>query len=130
MEVNWFAVIAAGVSAFMLGGIWYGPLFGKMWQAENGLSDEQLAEGNMAKIFGLALVLSLVAAFVFGMFLGPDVDVQFGAMAGFSAGLFWVGAALGIVYLFERRSLKHWAINAGYVTLQFTLYGVIFGLLS
>ena len=30
-DVNWLAVLAAAVSAFMLGGIWYGPLFKQAW---------------------------------------------------------------------------------------------------
>ena len=38
MEVNWIAVIAAAVSAFVMGGLWYGPLFGKKWMALVGLS--------------------------------------------------------------------------------------------
>ena len=33
-EVNWLAVLAATVAAFVLGGLWYSPvLFGKRWQA-------------------------------------------------------------------------------------------------
>ena len=27
--LNWLAVLVAAVSAFVVGGIWYGPLFGK-----------------------------------------------------------------------------------------------------
>ena len=56
------------------------------------------------------------------------VHLLFGG-AGFSAGLCWVGAAYGINYLFERRPLGLWAINAGYHTLQFTLFGLIVGLM-
>jgi CRISPR/Cas system-associated protein endoribonuclease Cas2 len=32
-------------------------------------------------------------------------------------------------YLFEQKSFKLWLINAGYHSLQFTVYGLIFGLL-
>ena len=42
MEINWLAVVLSGLSAFVLGGLWYGPLFGKAWQARVGLSDEQI----------------------------------------------------------------------------------------
>ena len=52
-EVNWLAVIAAAVSAFVVGGIWYSPaMFLKAWQRGAGLSDEQLRSGNVAAIFG------------------------------------------------------------------------------
>ena len=53
-EVNWIAIVVAAVASFLLGGLWYSPvLFGKAWQRETGLTDEQLKKGNMAKIFGL-----------------------------------------------------------------------------
>jgi hypothetical protein len=41
-----------------------------------------------------------------------------------------IGAfALGGMYLFERKSLKLFAINGGYHTLQFALYGLVLGLI-
>ena len=40
---EWLPSLIAALSAFMLGGLWYSPaLFGKVWQREAGLSDEQL----------------------------------------------------------------------------------------
>jgi hypothetical protein len=130
MDVNWIGVIAAGVSAFIIGGIWYGPLFGKAWQKGVGLSDEQVKSANMVKTLGGSLVLSLIAAFVFAMFLGRDMGLQFGAATGFAAGAGWVAASFGISYLFEQRPFKLWLINGGYHTLQFTLYGAILGWLG
>ena len=56
--------------------------------------------------------------------LAPAFAIGVGVMAG----LCWVGASLGINDLFEQRSLGLWAINAGYHTLAFTLFGVVFGL--
>jgi hypothetical protein len=131
MDVNWIAVLAAGVSAFLLGGIWYSPaLFGKAWQRLNGLSDEALAQRSLGLVFGGGLVLSLIAAFVFAMFLGPDPGVAFASSAGLAAGLAWVAASYGITYLFEARPLGLWLINGGYHTAQFTLYGAILGWLG
>lgn len=128
-EINIWAVLAAAVASFFLGGLWYSPmLFGRTWQREAGLSDAQIANGNMPLIFGGAFVLSLLAAWMFAVFLGPRPTMEQGLMYGFSAGLFWVTASFGINYLFERKSLKLFAINAGYHTLQFTLIGLILAL--
>lgn len=128
-EFNLWAVIAAAVSSFVLGGLWYSPLlFGRAWQRATGLSDAQLQGGNMALIFGLSLLLALIASFVFAMFLGPRPPLALGLGAGFSAGLCWVSASFGINYLFERKSLKLFLINAGYHTLQFTVIGLILAL--
>ncbi len=126
-DVNWLAVLAAALSAFLLGGLWYSPaLFGKAWQRGAGLSDEQLAGGNPGKIYGGSFVLSLVAAATFAMFLGK-LPVGTATAYGLCAGLAWVAASFGINYLFERRSFRHFLVNGGYHTLQFTLYGVILG---
>ena len=129
MEINWVAVVAAAVSSFALGGVWYSALFAKAWQKAAGLSDEQVKSGNPALIFGGSFVLALIASATFAMFLGPDVDAMTGTLYGLCAGLCWVGASFGINYLFERRSLALWLINGGYHTLQFTLIGAILGAL-
>ena len=128
-EVNYLAVIAAAVATFLLGGLWYSPaLFGKAWQREAGVTEERMKSANMTLIFGLTFVLSLIAAWVFALFLGPRPPLALGLGAGFSAGLCWVAASFGINYLFERKSLKLWLINGGYHTLQFTIVGLILAL--
>ena len=129
-EVNWIAVGLCAVSSLVLGAIWYSPaLFARQWQTAAGLSEEQASSGNMGLIFGTAFALSLVAAAVFAMFLGKEMSLGAATAAGFAAGLFWVAASYGINYLFERRPMRLWLINGGYHTLQFTLFGLILGLM-
>lgn len=59
-SINYFAVIVAALSAFVIGGIWYSALFAKSWMKANGFSDEDLKNSNMAKIFRGAFILSLI----------------------------------------------------------------------
>jgi hypothetical protein len=125
--LNLWAVVAAAASAFLLGGIWYGPLFKHVWCREAGV-DPDKPNGHPAMVFGGAFVLSLIAALVFALFLGPAPALPFALGAGFAAGLAWVAASFGINYLFAGRSLKLWLIDGGYHTLQFALYGLILGL--
>ena len=128
-SIHWIAVIAAALSAFLLGGIWYSPLaFYQPWKTAAQLSDAQLQQRSPLRMFGGALLLSLIAAAVFGLFLGPSPTLGLGLGAGFAAGLCWVAASFGINYLFECRPLKLLLINGGYHVLQFTLYGLIIGL--
>ena len=130
-HVDLLAVLLCGISSMVLGAIWYAPpLFGKAWQRLTGLSDEALAGGNMALIYGGAFLLSLAAAYVFAMFLGSEMGLAGSVAAGAAAGLFWVAAAFGINYLFERRPLRLWLINGGYHFLQFTSFGLILGLMA
>ncbi|MBO6659003.1 MAG: DUF1761 domain-containing protein [Pseudomonadales bacterium] len=125
--LNWIAIMLATVSAFMVGGVWYGPLFGKAWMDSFGFTEEYLAERNIGLVFGLSFLLSFIAAFNLAMFIPPDAELGFGIFAGLAAGLGWVATFLGILYLFEKRSLKSFAINGGYCVVALGLMGAILG---
>jgi hypothetical protein len=126
-SLNYFAVIAAAISAFVIGGLWYSPvLLGGAWKKANGFSQE--APGARPKVFLLALLLSLVMAVNLGMFLNdPKTTAAWGATAGFLAGFGWAAMGIGIVSLFERRSLQYVLINGGYLTVALTAMGAILG---
>lgn len=127
VAVNYWAVLAAAASAFVLGGLWYSVLFGKVWSREAGVTEAMARQGHPAKVFGGAFVLSLFAAYAFATFLGTTPWKE-ATLYGFTAGLFWVATSFGINYLFAERSFKLWLVDGGYHTLQFTLYGLIIGL--
>lgn len=129
MELNWLAIVLAALASFPLGFVWYGPLFGKAWAAEVGMTDEKAKSGNPAVVFGGAFVLALIQASTFALFLGPVTNPE-AALYGLTAGLCWVGAAFGVQYLFERKSWKLMSINAGYNAVAFTLIGAIIGALK
>lgn len=126
-SVNWIAVLLAGSSAFIVGGLWYGLIFAKAWQRLVGLKDEEIAKGT-AKVFGGSFVLSFIMAANLAFFIGNN-DGSFGLLAGLAAGLGWVAMALGVNYLFERRSFKLYLINASYNVVTFALMGFIIGVL-
>jgi hypothetical protein len=126
MELNYWAVLLASLSTFLLGGIWYSPaVFGKAWMRENGFTEEGMKNSNMVKIFGLALILALISAVNLAMFLGSEKDVVMGAVWGFAAGFGWVATFVGTHYLFERKSFTLFLINAGYSVVALTIMGVI-----
>ena len=89
-QINWLSVLVAAISSFLVGGIWYGPLFGKAWMVEFGFKEEDLKERSIPKTFGLSLVLAFIAALILDMFIGKEADIMFGLAAGFFAGLGWV----------------------------------------
>jgi hypothetical protein len=127
-NINWLSVLAAAVSSFLVGGLWYGPLFGKAWMNAFGFTEEELAGRNMPMVFGGALALALIASINLEMFIGAQANVGFGATAGFFTGFGWVSMSLGILYLFENRSMKAYLIDAGYCTVALTLMGVVLGI--
>lgn len=125
-NLNYWAILAAALSTFLIGGLWYSPaVFGKAWMAENGFTEESLKNGNMAKIFGLAFLLGLIAAVNLAMFLGNESSIANGAFYGFLAGFGWVATFVGTHYLFERKSFRLFLINAGYAVVALTVMGVI-----
>jgi len=126
-NINWLSVIVAAISSFFIGGIWYGPIFGKSWMTDFGFTEEDLKKRGIPKTFGLSLLLSFIAALVLEFFIGADTDLIFGAMAGFFAGFGWVATFLGILYLFEMKSYQAYLINAGYCIVALTVMGIILG---
>ncbi len=129
MDINYLAVIAAALSTFLIGALWYSPLlFNDAWMKASGLKKEDVAGGNMAKIFGLAFVFELIMAANLAAFLaGADTTIQWGATAGALAGIGWVALAIGTLSLFERRSWTYTLINGGYFAVSFIVMGIILG---
>ena len=126
--LNWWAIIVATVSTFVLGWLWYSPiLFGNAWMKVTGLTEESIKQANMAKVFGGAFALTLIASINLGMFLGPKSDLAFGIAAGAATGIGWIVPAFGVVYLFEQRPTKQWFINGGYWVVAFIMMGAILG---
>ena len=71
---NWWTVLVAGLSAFVVGGIWYSPgLFGNAWMKDSKLNEGEIRTSNKGKIFGFTAVFSLLMAVNLAMFLadGP-----------------------------------------------------------
>ena len=129
MHINHFAVVAAAIATFVIGGLWYSPLlFHKAWMDANGLNESELKKTGMGKIFGLSFLFSLIMAYNLAAFLAaPDTTALWGAAAGALAGIGWVGLSIGILSLFERRSWKYVLINGGYFGVSFVVMGVILG---
>ena len=127
--INYFAVLAAALSTFVLGGVWYSPmLFGKAWMRANNFSDADLQTFSKARMFGWSFVFSLVMALNLAMFLaGPTTDVIWGMTAGALAGFGWVAMAFAIIGVFENKSWIYILINGCYMTVAFTVMGAIIG---
>lgn len=128
-HINPFAVLVAAVSMFLVGGLWYSPLlFARPWMAANGFTEQSLREGGgMGRIFGGSFVLALLSAANLAAYLGgPDTTALWGTAAGALTAV-WIVAAIGIIYLFERRTLKLFFINAGYFVVAFPLMGLVLG---
>ena len=137
--INWWAVLVAGISSFVVGGIWYSPgLFGKAWMKDNHFTEEEIKKGgNKGKIFSFTLIFSLLMAVNLAMFLATPADcpancaakadIAWGATAGFLAGI-WTFCAIAIHSLFELKPWRLIFINVFYSVVALILMGAIIGL--
>lgn len=134
MQIHWLAILAAAVAGFVVGGIWYGPLFGKAWMKARGIDAEAAKAGaNMGVIFGTTFVLNLIAAFMLDhLYNTYDTKVGFHhslVIAGI-IGVGFITTSIGVNYLFSRLPRALFLIDAGYWIVMYLVMGAIFGLLS
>jgi hypothetical protein len=126
-SVSISALLVAALTGFVIGGLWYGPLFQKPWMAASGMSFEKGRQRSMPLVFGTTYVLNVAIVFGIAMLLGHDRGLHVGAHAGFFASVLFIAPALGVIYLFESRPLKLWLINAGYQVVNATAMGAVLG---
>ncbi len=124
---------------FAVGGLWYGPLFGKVWSELMGwgpMTPEKMAEmqKKARPAYAVTFVGALITSFVLAhaiVFAGSYLNIT-----GISAGLqgaFWnwlgfiVPATIGIV-LWDGKPWKLWFINAGYYLTSLIIAGIILAL--
>ena len=125
--INALAVLVAGLAFFVLGAIWY-TLLGKVWAKEAGV-DWENPGGNVPLIFGLTFVCEVLAAAVIASLLhtsgmaGTLAGVHFGLLTGIGISC----SLLAVNYLFQRRSLKLYLIDAGHIVLGLAIVGAIVG---
>ena len=129
-NLNFWAILVAALSNFIVGSLWYSPLlFVERWMELNGFTRESLKANSrpMAVIMGTSLLTSLLAAFALAMFLGPDSTLGFGVFAGLIIGVIWIGTARFNSVLYENQKLPLFFIHVGYDIVCYAIMGAIIG---
>ena len=130
-ELNYLAILVAGVAKFVLGGLWYSPLlFTQPWLAELQLTEEQLAHskaqgrgGKMVVTFALGLVEVFVLAIALAAMKCGSIGC--GAGTGLMLGVGFTALPLATNFLFEQRSLRLYLITAGFPVVAAVVAGAI-----
>jgi len=125
--LNWLAVGASGVVAFMIGAVWYNPkVFGAEWMRLTGVTDAKAKGANLPLVMGGALLLTILIAYSIARLMVRGGGWEGGARVGLL-----VGAAIafgtGVNYLFEMKPLKLWLINGGHQLVTSVVIGAILG---
>jgi len=135
MGINLSAILVAVVANFILGFIWYTPLFGNAWAKEMGFDKSvKPTGGQMAKGMILMVIGNFFMAYVFAHNIAawgyvPGVK-EMSPMANISnAAVFtWLGFYVPVVLSavgWENRSWKLFFINAGYHLVSLFLVAAI-----
>jgi hypothetical protein len=123
--MNLIAITIATVSNFLLGGLWYSLLFGKLWQQESGTTFEQI-KSNASTPYIYAFIFSLLAAVGFNYLVIEPVSLVHNLTLGLIIGALFVATSLGINYQFAGRSTKLFLIDAGFHITRFIIYALVF----
>lgn len=129
MKTNYLAVVVCAVAYWMLGGLWYGLLFGPRWMALENLPVEQGKSMNATLPYIITFVLNLLIAYVLAQvctWRNANTAAR-GAAVGV---VLWVGIFGPITYttyMYEMRSKELFAINEFYPLVGLCLMGAILG---
>ncbi len=116
-DVNFLAVLVAGIAYFMIGGLWYSVLFGKAWLTAIGKTEEEVRnEGGAPVAYVVSFIGSLISAYFLAVFMSGTT-----LQAGLGIGFFvWMGfvATTNATTVFLREpkqeALPHlWRIHFG-----------------
>lgn len=124
---NWWAIIVSTVLAFVLGGLWYGPLFGQAWMQAIGKTeaDIQPTPAPFVISFFTALLTAVVLAWLIGA-LGVTTWLG-GATIGLVTGIGFIATAMASDTAFCGWGMKLFIIQAGYRVLYSILMGAVLG---
>ena len=120
-------VLAGTAAFFVVGALWYGVIFAGPWQRAAGLTNTQLQGGNMGLIFGLTFAFEMLVAMVLWHLVArtdPPPHVVMMMAVGFAAGV--MIPAIGINYLYLRKPLALFLIDAGHFLFGMAAMGGVF----
>lgn len=125
-HINWLAVVAATVAAFLFGGFWFSKvMFAKQWVAALGKTPEEMGMSgpSMALSFVTTLIMATALATILGKMAPMTMagSVRFGLAVG--AGIVAMGMASD--YAFSNWPRKLYFIQATYHIVMVVLMSVI-----
>ena len=126
-DINYLAVLVAGLLSMVIGFGWYSlSVFGKTWMKETKLTMKDIGKGP-GPGYALVTVGSLLQAYVLAHFV--DFTNSTTALEGAQTGTWlWVGfvaTAYAATYVFSQKSLKLWMIDAGYFLVVLMAQGAL-----
>jgi hypothetical protein len=129
-DMNWLAIVCAGLAYWLLGAVWYSALFSKAWRAaveQHGVKLGQPNQSGMGTKLIVTLVCNLIAALVLARVIHQlhGVDLLRGLKIGAGVGLGFCATALTMTYVWQSPPRRLWAIDTGYHLVGCIIMGAI-----
>ena len=135
VDTHIFSILLAILASFVLGFIWYGPLFGAQWMAYNKMTKPKKEDMKFSMMLP-GISASIVAVFVQSAVLGTIVQLaQLDSIgqALLIATILWLPfTALTIVnsYAWSGKRIGHMCLEAGYYLVSiWTTVAIVYGTL-
>ncbi len=131
--INYLAVLAAAVAAWLFGAGWYVAL-SKPWMAASGWRSREEMLGPTGKVSPLPFVVSFVAELVMAYFLAGliahlgAVSAANGLVTGFFVWLAFVATTISVNHRYMMKPWSLTAIDAGHWLGVLLVMGVVIGL--
>ena len=129
MKTNYVAVVVCAVVYWLLGGVWYGLLFGRLWMALENMTVEHGRSMSSALPYIITFLLNLLIAYVLSQLCSWRNANTAGRGAAIGV-LLWVGIVAPITYttyMYEMRPKELFAINEFFPLVGLCLMGAILG---
>ena len=127
-DLNWIAILAVTLLGFLIGGLWYGPLFGRAWLKEVDLTEEQIkAAMQGASPFVVSFVAAVVTAVVMSVLIATLnlASAGDGVVLGLFVGVGFIATGMGADMAFRNDSARLWMIQSGCRVVYCALMGMI-----
>lgn len=112
--INYWAVLVAALANFVLGFLWYGPVFGKQWLSLTKMKVTDEDKKMMPRKSAVMFVASLLMAYVLFYFTAPAADLMEALQW---AGWIWLGFIATVTLsgvLWKREPKALWVLDNGY----------------
>ncbi len=135
IHINFTAILIAVAANFILGSIWYMPLFGKIWGREMGYDmnekpkSSEMMKGMVFMVIGNFLTAWVLAHNMAAWTFVPETKAMSPLANGMMAGIFtWLGFYFPLDLsnvVWERKSWKLFFINTGYHLISMIVVSLI-----
>lgn len=130
ISINYVAVLVAAIMNMVVGMLWYGPMFGRMWKGLMGYTDESMKSMKMtakqAMVGGFITALLMAYVLAHFVFIAGVVDIGGAFQLAFWLWLGFMVPLLASSFLWEGKPMKLFVLNAAQYLVSLFLMAVAF----